>query len=57
MILIKRHLVDKIKLKGFEMDLISFFTYPCVHEYKIHLAKCEDHLKDGVDPSEDLVAG
>ena len=32
-------------------------TYPCVHEDEVHLAEGEDHLQDGVDAPEHLVAG
>ena len=32
-------------------------TYPSVHEDEVHLAEGEDHLQDGVDAPEHLVAG
>ena len=32
-------------------------SYPCIHEDKVHLAECEDHLEDRVDAPQDLVAG
>lgn len=31
-------------------------TYPGVHEYKVHLHKGEDHLQEGIDSDQDVVA-
>ena len=33
------------------------FTYPCVHEDKVHLAEGEDHLQNRIDAPQDLIAG
>ena len=31
-------------------------TYPCIHEYKIHLAEGKDHLKNWIDSTKHLIA-
>ena len=37
-------------------NIFSLFTYPSIHEYKIHLAKGKYHLQNRVNASEHLIA-
>ena len=41
----------------YQMLVNKSVTDPCIHEYEVHLHEGEDELGDGVDASQDHVAG